>query len=153
MKSISRRMALRSALAAAGTASLSSPFWLSKPAVSNTDPLLNVRAKLRQTSLGGVVRPFDRWIFDTGTTGSLIRGRVGEVLSLRLNNNLEVPTTIHWHGLRVSKGMDGVAGKFASPLVQPGETFDYQLPLRDPGTHWFHSHHDSLKLPAVCTDP
>ena len=144
MKSISRRMALRSALAAAGTASLSSPFWLSKPAVSNTDPLLNVRAKLRQTSLGGVVRPFDRWIFDTGTTGSLIRGRVGEVLSLRLNNNLEVPTTIHWHGLRVSKGMDGVAGKFASPLVQPGETFDYQLPLRDPGTHWFHSHHDSL---------
>lgn len=51
---------------------------------------------------------------------------------------------MHWHGLRVSKGMDGVSGKFASPLVLPGETFDYQVPLRDPGTHWFHSHYDSL---------
>ena len=144
MKSMNRRTALLSAVAAAGTASLTAPFWFSKPAASNTDPRFEIQARPKRTALGGAVRPFDRWIFDTGVAGSLVRGRVGEMLNPQLVNNLEVPTTIHWHGLRVSKGMDGVTGKFASPLIQPGEAFEYEVPLRDPGTHWFHSHHDSL---------
>ena len=145
---MNRRTALLSAMAAAGTASLSAQFLFSTPAISSPDLRMEVRARPTQTTLGGAVRAFDRWTYDTGAAGSLIRGRVGEVLNPLLINTLEVPTTIHWHGLRVSKGMDGVTGKFASPLVQPGETFEYRVPLRDPGTHWFHSHHDSLNQVA-----
>lgn len=105
---------------------------------------VDVAARTQQTSLGRAVFPFDRWIYDTSASDSIIRGQFGETIQANFLNRLDVPTTVHWHGLRVSRGMDGVTGKFGSPLVQPGETFEYQVPLRDPGTHWYHSHYDSL---------
>ena len=101
-------------------------------------------AQPQSTTLGGGVQPFQRWTYCEVKDGAALRGIAGQTLKARLDNQLDVPTTLHWHGLRVSKGMDGVTGMFNSPLVDPKQEFTYDVPLRDPGTHWFHSHHDSL---------
>ena len=99
-------------------------------------------AQPQSTTLGGGVQPFQRWTYCEVKDGAALRGIAGQTLKARLDNQLDVPTTLHWHGLRVSKGMDGVTGMFNSPLVDPKQAFTYDAPLRDPGTHWFHSHHD-----------
>jgi len=40
---------------------------------------------------------------------------------------------VHWHGLPVPAGMDGVAG-LTQRYIQPGQTFRYELALPRAGT-------------------
>ncbi|GAA0577222.1 copper resistance system multicopper oxidase [Halomonas salifodinae] len=71
--------------------------------------------------------------------GPLIRLREGQDAVLRVTNLLDEPTSIHWHGLILPPGMDGVPGiSFAG--IAPGETFTYRFPVRQNGTYWYHSH-------------
>lgn len=69
----------------------------------------------------------------------LLRWREGDTLTLNLRNTLDVPTSIHWHGLMLPWQMDGVPGVSFSG-VAPGETFTYRFPLKQAGTYWYHSH-------------
>ncbi|MFN3197724.1 MAG: multicopper oxidase family protein [Bradymonadia bacterium] len=71
----------------------------------------------------------------------IIRATVGDRLEATLENQLDAPTTIHWHGVKVPEGMDGTPRTQAP--VQPGETFDYAFDLTHPGTFWFHPHFDT----------
>ncbi|GEK46807.1 copper oxidase [Bisbaumannia pacifica] len=74
-----------------------------------------------------------------GSPGPLIRLREGQDAVLRVTNLLDEPTSIHWHGLILPPGMDGVPGiSFAG--IAPGETFTYRFPVRQNGTYWYHSH-------------
>ena len=57
-------------------------------------------------------------------------------------------TTIHWHGLYLPSGMDGVGG-LNQPHIQPGETFVYEFTLRQHGTHMYHPHADEMVQLAV----
>lgn len=71
--------------------------------------------------------------------GPLVRLREGSDAILRVTNGLEEDTSIHWHGLLLPPGMDGVPGvSFAG--IKPGETFTYRFPVRQNGTYWYHSH-------------
>ena len=71
--------------------------------------------------------------------GPLIRLKEGQDAVLRVTNLLDEPTSIHWHGLILPPGMDGVPGlSFAG--IAPGETFTYRFPVRQNGTYWYHSH-------------
>ncbi|MFV1985992.1 MAG: copper resistance system multicopper oxidase [Gemmatimonadota bacterium] len=71
--------------------------------------------------------------------GPLLRFREGETATLRVTNQLADDTSIHWHGILLPPGMDGVPGvSFAG--IPPGETFTYQFPLKQTGTYWYHSH-------------
>ena len=71
--------------------------------------------------------------------GPLIRLREGQEVTLRVSNHLKVPSSIHWHGVLVPPNMDGVPGiSFAG--IGPGETFEYQFPIKQYGTYWYHSH-------------
>ena len=74
--------------------------------------------------------------------GPVLRGTVGDTFRVTLVNNLPLPTTIHWHGLPVPNGMDGVPG-LTSPIVRPGESFTYVFEVWSPGTYWYHPHADS----------
>jgi CopA family copper-resistance protein len=71
--------------------------------------------------------------------GPLVRLREGSDAILRVTNGLEEDTSIHWHGLLLPPGMDGVPGvSFAG--IKAGDTFTYRFPVRQNGTYWYHSH-------------
>ncbi len=71
--------------------------------------------------------------------GPLIRLREGSEAVLRVRNHLEQDTSIHWHGLLVPSGMDGVPG-LSFPGIAPGEMFEYRFAVGQAGTYWYHSH-------------
>lgn len=87
--------------------------------------------------------PHRHQTYDGSIPGPLIRARRGDVLRVNFENHLSEPTTIHWHGLRVPNGMDGVPG-ITQELVASGGTFVYEFPLLDEGTFWYHPHYDTL---------
>jgi CopA family copper-resistance protein len=71
--------------------------------------------------------------------GPLVRLHEGSDAILRVTNGLKEDTSIHWHGLLLPPGMDGVPGvSFAG--IKAGETFTYRFPVRQNGTYWYHSH-------------
>jgi FtsP/CotA-like multicopper oxidase with cupredoxin domain len=76
--------------------------------------------------------------YDDQFPGPLLQARVGDEVVIRFTNDLDEPTTVHWHGLRIPAEMDG------SPRVQnpvsPGETFEYRFTVPDAGTFWYHPH-------------
>jgi len=70
--------------------------------------------------------------FEGVTPGPLLRRRQDDLLALRFENRLDLPASIHWHGMRGDNAMDGVA-PLTQPAVPPGGFFDYRRPLREPG--------------------
>ena len=71
--------------------------------------------------------------------GPLLRFKEGETVTLRVRNNLDEDTSIHWHGILLPAAMDGVPN-VSFPGIKPGETFVYQYTLKQTGTYWYHSH-------------
>ncbi len=71
--------------------------------------------------------------------GPLLRWREGDTVTLHVTNRLREQTSIHWHGILLPTGMDGVPGlSFAG--IDPGQTFTYRFDVRQSGTYWYHSH-------------
>ncbi len=71
--------------------------------------------------------------------GPLLKFEQDSVLSVKVLNNLDVETTVHWHGLRLDNKFDGVPGVTMDPL-KPGESFQYELRFPDEGMYWYHPH-------------
>jgi CopA family copper-resistance protein len=71
--------------------------------------------------------------------GPLLRWREGTTVALHVTNRMRVSTSIHWHGILLPAGMDGVPG-ISFPGIAPGETFTYRFPVRQNGTYWYHAH-------------
>ncbi|HEY9018621.1 copper resistance system multicopper oxidase [Thiomicrospira sp.] len=65
--------------------------------------------------------------------------REGDTVTLRVKNELDVDSSIHWHGLILPTNMDGVPG-FSFNGIKPGETYTYQFTIQQTGTYWYHSH-------------
>jgi len=55
---------------------------------------------------------------------------------------------VHWHGIILPNGMDGVAGLTQKPIA-PGETFVYEFTVRHPGTYMYHPHFDEMTQIAL----
>ncbi|GAK45524.1 copper resistance protein A [Tepidicaulis marinus] len=72
--------------------------------------------------------------------GPLLRFKEGEDVTIHVTNTLDVPTSVHWHGLLLPGDMDGVPGFNGFPGIAPGETFTYRFPIRQAGTYWYHAH-------------
>src|SRR5262245_12061289 len=72
-----------------------------------------------------------------GTFG--IRTQVGRPFRVRVQNMIDEPSLIHWHGLTPPWQQDGVPG-ISGPPIPPGGSADYDFPLRFGGTFWMHSH-------------
>jgi FtsP/CotA-like multicopper oxidase with cupredoxin domain len=83
-------------------------------------------------------RTIPAWGFNGTVPGPVIEARQGDTLHIRFTNLLAAPSIVHWHGLRIPAAMDGTEA--VQSLVQPGETYDYLLPLPDAGTFWYHAH-------------
>jgi FtsP/CotA-like multicopper oxidase with cupredoxin domain len=79
----------------------------------------------------------DIWGYDGTAPGPLLRFKKGEEVKIRLVNKLDQPTSIHWHGVRITNAMDGVANLTQEP-VAPGASFDYRFTPPDSGFFWYH---------------
>jgi FtsP/CotA-like multicopper oxidase with cupredoxin domain len=64
---------------------------------------------------------------------------VGKRFRVRVENQIDAPSLIHWHGLTPPWQQDGVPG-ISGPPIPPGKSADYDFPLTFGGTFWMHSH-------------
>ena len=71
--------------------------------------------------------------------GPLLRWREGDTVTLRVANQLDEDTSIHWHGIVLPANMDGVPG-LSFHGIRPRETYTYRFDVRQSGTYWYHSH-------------
>ena len=117
------------------------PLALARPALSFADDgFLTLKASPTKAQLlAPGEKTTDVWAYGQTVPGPVLRVRQGERLKVRFFNDLPMPSTIHWHGIRIENAMDGVAGLTQEP-VPPGETFDYAFAAPDAGTYWYHPH-------------
>lgn len=99
----------------------------------------------RQFAPGMVV---DCWGYNGQTPGPTIEALEGDKVRIYVTNNLPEPTTVHWHGILLPNGMDGVTGLTQRPIL-PGETFKYEFTLRQSGTYMYHPHYDEITQLAM----
>lgn len=87
-------------------------------------------------------RVSELWLYNDALPGPEIRVRQGERVRVRFRNELDEPTSVHWHGIRIDNAMDGVAGLTQEP-VPPGGVFNYDFVVPDAGSFWYHAHNQS----------
>jgi FtsP/CotA-like multicopper oxidase with cupredoxin domain len=83
------------------------------------------------------------WCYNGRTPGPTIEAVEGDRVRFLVTNRLPEPTAVHWHGLFLPSGMDGVAG-LSQRAIEPGETFAYEFTLKQHGTQMYHSHGDEM---------
>jgi manganese oxidase len=88
------------------------------------------------------------WGYNGRTPGPTIEAIEGDKLRIYVSNRLPEPTALHWHGIVLPNGMDGVAGLTQAP-IKPGETFVYEFTVRYPGTFMYHPHFDEMTQIAL----
>jgi len=88
------------------------------------------------------------WGFNGQVHGPTIEAVEGDRVRIYVTNRLPEGTSIHWHGLLVPSGMDGVAG-LSQRRIEPGETFKYEFKLRQNGTYMYHPHSDEMTQMAL----
>jgi len=65
----------------------------------------------------------------------------GTAMRVTLDNAIDAPTIVHWHGLAVDSRNDGNGFRLAAP----GAKFDYAFPVANrAGTYWYHPHPHGL---------
>lgn len=88
------------------------------------------------------------WGYNDSVNSALLEAVEGDRVRIYVTNKLSSPTTIHWHGLYLPNGMDGVSGVTQAP-IPPGKTGLYEFTLRQSGTLMYHSHHDAMTQEAM----
>ena len=63
----------------------------------------------------------------------------GDTVTIKVYNDLEVDSSIHWHGIILPTDMDGVPN-ISFDGIKPKTTFTYRFTLKQSGTYWYHSH-------------
>jgi len=71
--------------------------------------------------------------------GPLIKVKQNSTVHVRFSNGIDLPTTVHWHGLRLDNKFDGVP-EVTQPEVPPGGNFFYSIKFPDAGIYWYHPH-------------
>lgn len=84
----------------------------------------------------------EAWAYNGQVPGPQIRVREGDRVRVSFTNELEESSAIHFHGVSLPNGMDGVPF-ITQPPVKPGGTFTYEFTVPNSGSHMYHSHHNS----------
>jgi FtsP/CotA-like multicopper oxidase with cupredoxin domain len=88
------------------------------------------------------------WGYNGQTPGPTIEAVEGDRVRILVTNRLPEYTSVHWHGVLLPSGMDGVGG-LNQPHIAPGETFAYEFTLRQNGTQMYHPHADEMVQMAM----
>ncbi len=82
----------------------------------------------------------DKITVNGGIPGPVLEFTEGDTAVIHVENKLDKPTSVHWHGLLLPPDMDGVPGLGGYDAIPAGERFTYQFDLRQNGTYWYHAH-------------
>jgi FtsP/CotA-like multicopper oxidase with cupredoxin domain len=88
------------------------------------------------------------WGYNGRVHGPTIEAVEGDRVRIYVTNKLPEATTVHWHGMLLPNGMDGMSG-LTQKAIDPGETYKYEFTLRQHGTYMYHSHHDEMTQMAL----
>jgi len=83
------------------------------------------------------------WGYNGQSPGPTIEAVEGDRVRILITNKLAEPTTIHWHGVILPNGMDGVGG-VTQKHIPPGETYAYEFTLKQHGVQMYHPHTDEM---------
>ncbi|HEV1999937.1 MAG TPA: copper oxidase [Xanthobacteraceae bacterium] len=88
------------------------------------------------------------WGYNGQAPGPTIEAVEGDRVRIFVTNRLPEHTTVHWHGMLLPNGMDGVGG-LTQPHIPPGKTFVYEFELKKSGTFMYHPHSDEMVQMAM----
>jgi manganese oxidase len=88
------------------------------------------------------------WGYNGQSPGPTIEAVEGDKIRIFVTNKLPEPTTVHWHGIVLPNGMDGVGG-LTQPHIPPDKTFVYEFELKECGSFMYHPHSDEMVQMAM----
>jgi FtsP/CotA-like multicopper oxidase with cupredoxin domain len=86
----------------------------------------------------------EAWTYNGVVPGPQIRVKEGERVRINVRNDLDESTAVHFHGVELPNDQDGVPF-ITQPPIKPGASFTYEFTAPNPGSHMYHSHHNSAK--------
>jgi manganese oxidase len=90
----------------------------------------------------------EAWGYSGSTPGPVIEATEGDRVRIYVTNRLPEATSVHWHGILVPNGMDGVGG-LTQKAIEPGKTFKYEFTFDRAGTFMYHPHVDEMTQIAL----
>ncbi|GGG42818.1 hypothetical protein GCM10011414_10550 [Croceivirga lutea] len=97
----------------------------------------NLTIEKNEMTLGGVTAK--AMTVNGSIPGPTLEFNEGDLAIINVTNKMDVETSVHWHGLILPNFYDGVP-YLNTPPIEPGETFQYRIPINQSGTYWYHSH-------------
>lgn len=88
------------------------------------------------------------WGYNGQSPGPTIEVVEGDHVRIFVTNQLPERTSIHWHGMLLPCGMDGVSG-LTQPAIEPGKTYVYEFVASRAGTFMYHPHADEMTQMAM----
>jgi bilirubin oxidase len=150
-----KRITRRNFLKAVGSSSLLLPFSshvLAKKAPTNgnafvTPPLAQATRQGSQLTfnlqINTAQQPFFKGIntptlgINQNYLGPVLRAKRGDTVVINVKNNINEPTTLHWHGMTLPAKMDGGPHQ----TIASGKTWQSRFQIRqEAATTWYHSH-------------
>lgn len=118
------------------------PVQLPEAKPSSVTPLrngdtLDLTATLVRRTIHG--HAFAMYGFNGQVPGPLIRVPEQVSIAVRFHNRIDLPSSVHWHGVRLDNKSDGAVGVTQEP-VAPGGDFVYIVHFPDAGVYWYHPH-------------
>ncbi len=98
---------------------------------------LHLEAGLVRRTIKG--RDFVMYGYNGQYPGPRIKVEQGATVVVVFKNSIEMPTTVHWHGLRLDNRFDGIPFITQDP-VEVGDSFTYEVYFPDTGVYWYHPH-------------
>ena len=98
---------------------------------------LDLTATLVRRTIRG--HAFAMYGFNGQVPGPLIRVPRNATITVRFHNAIDLPSSVHWHGVRLDNHSDGAVG-VTQEAVAPGGAFTYTVHFPDAGLYWYHPH-------------
>jgi FtsP/CotA-like multicopper oxidase with cupredoxin domain len=113
------------------------------PRVENGIKIFELTCKTTTWEVTSGQKP-DAWAYNGQVPGPELRVTEGDTVRVIVKNELPESTSVHFHGVILPNNMDGVPF-ITQPPIKPGQSFTYEFVARNPGSHMYHSHHNSTK--------
>jgi len=98
---------------------------------------LDLAATLVREMIGA--HPTIAYAYNAQIAGPLIRVPQNATIMVRFTNKIDLPTAVHWHGVRLDNASDGAPGLTQDPVAS-GKGYLYRVHFPDAGIYWYHAH-------------